>query len=302
MSKFFIVLVVTAGMLMAGCAGDSASPIEVPASPTEASSPVEPTSMPTTVPTPTLDPTAVPTEVPTQVSTEEPTPTPEPTEVPMYVGLPAEEVAKLREQCLQDNPGSLCLPLPVNPNKVGTIQDEGMPFPGPWELREFNIVAELPPGSRILSPLDGQMRVYGIAFQGWYPLERGSRGSLLVSFQWGPFRRDPSGFHGSYAPTVALSLSYNPPGGYAPEDVSISDSLKIFGGRRDVVAGEPLAEVVGETPVYLRISWYPVAEVVEEEGAPDWADPMELFLSRMSLDLLLRNDAGSIVYALPLGG
>lgn len=67
MRKFFIVLAVMVGLMVSGCAGNLAQPTEVAASPTEASSPVAPTSMPTTVPTPTLEPTAVPTEVPTEV-------------------------------------------------------------------------------------------------------------------------------------------------------------------------------------------------------------------------------------------
>ncbi len=64
MRKFLIVLVVMAGLLMTACVVDPTPPTEIAASPTEASSPVAPTSMPTMVPTPTLEPTAVPTEVP----------------------------------------------------------------------------------------------------------------------------------------------------------------------------------------------------------------------------------------------
>jgi len=92
----------------------SPSPVEEP-SPTEVvvePSPTEEIEEPTPTPippTPTPEPTSTP--VPST-----PTPTPEPMR---YIGLPAAEVERLREQCLQENPDSFCLPLPVDPTQPG---------------------------------------------------------------------------------------------------------------------------------------------------------------------------------------
>src|SRR3989304_3130628 len=75
---------------------------------------VDPTVVPTDdLPTAITSPT--PIEVPTATPTEGPTLVPPSTEIPLYVGLPADEVEVMREQCLQENPDSACLPLPFEP-------------------------------------------------------------------------------------------------------------------------------------------------------------------------------------------
>ena len=107
---FALCVLVLAGLLVS-CNG-TVPPVTVEPTvviPTE----VRPTAVPS--PIPTAKPTAVPTEVPT------------PTEVPLYVGLSTDEVEVLREQCLQENPNSLCLPLPMDPTLPGMVlsEDEG---------------------------------------------------------------------------------------------------------------------------------------------------------------------------------
>lgn len=120
--KKLAVLAVLVFVVLAGawvgcrCAPILVSPtsVEEPASvveptPTEEIEEPTPTPVPPTptpvLPTPTPEPTPVP-----------PTPTPEPMR---YVGLPPAEVRRLREQCLRENPDSLCLPLPVDPTQPG---------------------------------------------------------------------------------------------------------------------------------------------------------------------------------------
>ncbi|OGC61266.1 hypothetical protein A2890_02265 [candidate division WWE3 bacterium RIFCSPLOWO2_01_FULL_53_14] len=108
-----------------------------------------------TVPPATVEPTEVtptevsPTAVPSPTPTEMPTAVPTPTEIPLYVGLPADEVEVLREQCLRENPGSLCLPLPMDPTRPGfaLAKESGDGY------TSLTLVGT--DGVKVISPLDG---------------------------------------------------------------------------------------------------------------------------------------------------
>jgi len=113
MKKLILVLVVGAFLVGCRCTPELVSPTPVvEPSPTVA---VEPTPTETAEPTPTPVP-PTPTLEPTATPIPEPTPTPEPSR---YVGLPAAEVERLREQCLAEQPDSFCLPLSVDPTQPG---------------------------------------------------------------------------------------------------------------------------------------------------------------------------------------
>lgn len=88
-----------------------------------------------------------------------------PKEIPTYVGLSADEVTKLREQCLQENSASLCLPLPVDPTLLGlSIRDVefthnyfigGARYP----VAEKYVMVYLPSDARIAAPTSGVFQI-----------------------------------------------------------------------------------------------------------------------------------------------
>lgn len=304
-----VVLVVTVGLLMTSCIGDPTPPVGTAAPAVELASPApisEPD--PASSGTPPTAVAAVPTEVPTQVPTEEPTPT----EVPMYVGLPADVVVKLREQCLQENPDSLCLPLPFAPADDAAISVVSELWENFWGVTVADgergprfLSLEVPMGTQLLSPLAGEIWVRGfIPSYGmrWLGLPgRTIEGVSSVLFGWEPIAYDSDIYLGS-EPSAELTLVKRKDctgGLYQEGDLFKEPDLVIHGGNRKVTTGEILAQTA--TSMCLQISAVKpirVSVLIPPEGGGGTVSG-QFPLGRTDLSDLLTTDAGSIVYVLP---
>ena len=279
MRKFLIVLAVMAGLL-AACSGNSVQPTEVAASPTEA---------------PTRIPTSEPTLVPTVIPTKEPTPVP--TEVPMYVGLPADEVEVLRQECLQENPGSLCLALPISPIgqdlKLEEISEVTFDADVPENIgsqtmvrlrvEDLSLDLPLPILSTVRSIGEGEVRVFGSGpgMEGglWgvpVSLNRNLANLDTLLFQWGSF--------GGGYPEFMLVIRKADGSTFASDDLAL-----MVGDRQKTALYQTMARIRGVN-LTLRILRY------ESAGILLYGEP--IFKSRVELGDLLRNGFGSIVYPL----
>lgn len=262
---------------------------------------------------PTINPTATepyareifetpflePTQKPTAILTEDPTATAEPsptqTEIPLYLGLPSDEVNRLREQCLQDNPDSLCLPLPVSPfvgpvgqdlqlREVSEVTLDVETSEGRLRTEDLYLELPLPFGATVRSLGDGEVRIFAS-----HPASLGiwgdpvKAGRNLTKFDWLILQQGP--FQGDY-PDLALVIRKADGSRFAPEDLAL-----LVSDRQDVSEYQSLV-TVGGMDLVLRIYRY---------GSP-WTfasgTPSEISISesRVTLADLLRNDAGSIVY------
>ena len=253
----------------------------------------EPTRSPTPFNTEPVSTEVLPSETPLPTPTAEPTPTPEPsptpTEVPMYIGFPADQMTTLREQCLQDNPDSLCLPLPVSPvgqdlqlREVSEVTLDVDTSEGRLRIEDFYLELPLPFGSTVRSLGDGEVRVFAS-----HPDSLGiwgdpvKAGRNLTKFDWLIFQQGP--FQDVY-PDLALTVRKADGSKFSPEDLVL-----LVGDRQDVSRYQSLV-TVGGMDLVLRIYRYGPLHTVA--GVP-------VSESRVALRDLLRNDAGSIVYALP---
>lgn len=273
-------LVATAGLaLVATACGEAARPVEVAITPETIN-----TTATEVVPTHIL--LSTPIEDPTTPTTE---PTPTPTEVPMYIGIPADQMTTLREQCLQTNPDSLCLPLPISPAnqdlQVQEVSEVGVDVDtsnGRLRIEDFYLELPLPFPSTIQSLGDGEMRVFAS-----HPNSMGIWGDRvkartnLSMFDWLIFQQGP--FQGDF-PELALVIRKADGSKFSPDDLVL---LVDYG--QDVSAYQPLV-TVGGTDLVLKIYRY---------GPQRTFAGFSFSESRVTLEDLLRNDAGSIVYTLP---
>lgn len=69
----------------------------------------------------------------------------------VYVGLPPGEIEELREKCLAENPDSLCLPLPVDPTLPGFKMEEVLDTS--WDIENRYLRLDVPKGAVVRSPL-----------------------------------------------------------------------------------------------------------------------------------------------------
>ena len=241
--KVIVLLALVFAFGLVGCTGN------VPASSTNTVVAAEPTV--------TLPPTALPTEVPIEVS---PTPTLEPsltpTEVPLYVGLPADEVEALREQCLQENTGSLCLPLPMDPSGLElTWVEETWEWEG-TTYHSSSLVIDVEGGFTLLSPMDGLVE---------YSRNGNAPGVLLPDQTWSLVFDWDTGLGVTIMPPPSADA---PP--FADADLLIFDGdPRMESGSREVQTGNHLVSVSGDSQIYI-------SGILEDD--------------------LLRNSAGSIVY------
>lgn len=279
----FVLFVLLLVDLLTACSG---------AVPVTAESAVVPTEV---QPTATPLPTALPTEVPTVIPTEEPTPVPTPTEVPLYVGLPADRVEALREQCLQENPDSACLPLPFAPAADTPIQSVSNPdYSGSafadGQGGDRYLVLEVPAGTVLLSPLAGDIwvrgKVSGPDYRWLGKPGRSIEGLSLISFGFSPF----VAYNGFSEPSIELRLVKD-------ESVPFREGdLAIPAGNRTVAIGEVLAQI--NTPVFLQIYVLkPVSLTIFipiPEGGGTWTAPWPV--GRTIVSDLLANEAGSIIH------
>ena len=114
------------------------------------SGPVRATSLPATEAETEVsaEPTAALTEVPTATSA--------PTEVPYYTGKTVEEIAELRAQCLLDDPGSLCFPLPFEPEESGEIIRVPI-HPNIPEYQHAYFSLLIPAGTQLVAGFEGEL-------------------------------------------------------------------------------------------------------------------------------------------------
>jgi len=273
-------LVFALTVLLAGCNG-TVPPVT--AEPTRGelveSTAVIPTEVPpTAVPSPT--PAAVPTEVPTT------TPTEVPTEVPMYIGLPANEVEALRAQCLQENPNSLCLPLPVDPTSGSAVSEETWQNEMPWPdgttktLLGSHLVIRGEGGITLLSPLNG-----GVSYErnGDGPGDLRPDRTFWLIFRW------DSGFEiWINRPNLQQAHSSFP---IADAEITLfgGDEPRQEFGSRATRLGTHVVTIVGEG-FELFLLWG------ERPSFP--GDPDNTVREGIWVEDLLRDSHGSIIYLL----
>ena len=275
---------------------------------------VDPTVVPTddlptaiTSPTPIEVPTATPTEVPTLVPTS--------TEIPLYVGLPADEVEVMREQCLQENPDSACLPLPFEPAQNVEVRLVSNPaWPGvtisDGEGDDRLIAFEIPAGTDLLSPLAAQIEIKGYFGGGtrWLGLPgRSVEGLDSVDFGLGPFNTYDFGEGPIPFPSILLRLRRNDgscykPYGERPDNKPLFEEgdLSIPAGNRQAVMGELLVrtetQVCLEILVYKPVRFFFTILPGEVGGTPNGTYPV----GRTNLSDPLTTSVGQIVYVKPL--
>ena len=297
-AKFAIALALASAVLLVGCTGN------VLASATIA--PPERTA--------TLPPTAVPTEVPTATPTKVPTVVPTPTEVPLYVGLSADEVEVLREQCLQENPDSACFPLPFAPianTEIGIVTESWENYWGvtvtDGEGGNRFLSLEIPAGTQLVSPLGGEAWIrgsipgYGIRWLG--EPGRTIEGVASVSFGWGPFVIYNSGVYRGTEPSVELILVKGEDcteGLYREGSIFEEADLAVLGGNRNTAIGEPVA--LTATGMCLQIAVIEpvlISMVIPPEGGGGTTGG-RYPIGRTDRSDLLTDAAGSIVYVEPV--
>jgi hypothetical protein len=80
-----------------------------------------------------------------------------------YIGLPADEVDRLREQCLAENPDALCMPVPVDLSQLGvSVEYEGA------QLSDLRIW--VPVGTEFLAPCNGRLEWSSRGLHRWFDI------------------------------------------------------------------------------------------------------------------------------------
>lgn len=161
MKKLTVLAVLVFVVLAGAWVGCRCAPLVSPTPVEEPTSVIEPT------PTERIE-EPTPTPVPPTPTPVPPTPTPEPTATPSvdlsgcvesvdgkYLGCPPETVRELREFCLEENPNSLCLPLPVDPTLPGFSIGEGSYHSDYWGETVGILNIGVSSGTPVLSPIDG---------------------------------------------------------------------------------------------------------------------------------------------------
>ena len=295
-AKFAVALALVFAVGLVGCSGD------VPASATIA---------PTPEPTSTLPPTAVPTEVPIAIPTELPSPTP--TEAPLYVGLSAAEVEALRAQCLQDNPNSICLPLPFAPANDVKISVVSESWENYWEITVTDgeggprfLSLEIPAGTELFSPLDGDVWIQGVLDGYGYNRLLGPgrtiEGVSSILFGWGPFVVYGSAAYNGNVPSVELTLVKRKDctaGRYQEGSILKEPDLIVHGGSRQVTIGEPIAQTAMSMCLQIAVIEPVNISVAIPPGEGGGAFGGRYPIGRTDLSDLLTTPAGSIVFVLP---
>lgn len=267
--------------------------------------PVIPERTPTSTPS-TQETQAAPTPTEYPTATAEPSPTP--TEVPMYIGLSADEVEVLRAQCLQENPDSLCLPLPFSASADATVEvvfwdesDSGLKVADGVNGERYLALA-VPAGTDLLSPLNGDVwiraKIPGYGSPRWLNKPgRTIEGISAVSFAWGPFVAYDGYSEASAALILIKGGCGNTRFGGRSGRIPFREGDLIIPVRSQVAVGETLARV--ETTVCLVI--HDLESLYFSIPFPDGRGTASgnFAFSRTDLSDLLRTEAGSIVYVRP---
>ena len=245
------------------------------------------------------------------IKTSFPTAEPTPTEIPPYIGKNAEEVNALQEQCLSDNPGSLCLPLPFEPEINGQIVESeyaGQIF--------YQYAIPIPAGTEIVSSFDGEFSIEGMIAGSteirFLDQSRSVGGLSSISLQFDPFGiynsqwtvvgQEPSEPNYQQFPfagfVIAKDYSCLGKGDYPPlEEADFSVAYK--SGK--ISSGDILgtANVEGLC-LFINHNFltYGSFRIYGVDGS--YADVGgDLVVSRFSNQDLLRDEFGSIVFVLP---
>jgi len=235
-------------------------------------------------------------------------PTPNPTEVPLYVGLSVEEIEIIREECSEENAGSLCLPLPFEPEERGQfveLDDQGQTY------RWF--VLSIPLGTKLFSPLSEELSINGSVFGStetrFLDPSRQIEGVGSIDFGYGPFSTynmmwveigtDPP--EPRYLPFPSISFTVLRGKECIEAETFLRDDdfkLEISSGQ--VSAGDLLG-TVNSDGLCLRISHNMLGEA--NAGFYDSFGVLhtytgDLILSNFTSEDLLTDEFGSIVFVL----
>ena len=248
------------------------------------SGPVRATSLPATEAETEVaaEPTAALTEVPTATSA--------PTEVPYYTGKTVAEIAELRAQCLLDL-GSLCFPLPFEPEESGEIIRVPI-HPNIPEYQHAYFSLLIPAGTQLVAGFEGELvsltgNVAGSQdFRTLNPL-RSVEGLSEVFFGWAPY------VHWECADCYPTSGD-DPSWGFVLQEAAQCGTLRegipfeegdilILTSLGKIPSGQPLAQVNADN-LCLFIAKYAVV------------GPEQYVVSVFSEGDLLKDEFGSIVF------
>ena len=252
------------------------------------SGPVRATSLPATeveTEVSIAEPTAIPTEVPTATYA--------PTEVPYYTGKTVAEIAELRAQCLLDL-GSLCFPLPFEPEESGEIIRVPI-HPKILEYQHEYYALLIPAGTQLVAGFEGELvsltgNVAGSQdFRTLNPL-RSVEGLSEVFFGWAPY------VHWECADCYPTSGD-DPSWGFVLQEAAQCGTLRegipfeegdilILTSLGKIPSGQPLAQVNADN-LCLFIAKYAVV------------GPEQYVVSVFTEEDLLKDEFGSIVFVLP---